>query len=696
MSLTVALKTAASGLNVAQASLRTVSDNISNVNTPGYVRKEIVQRPLVVNGAGMGVTIEGVRRITDSYLQVASLAAAADAGKNGAIAQYLDNAQGMFGNPSAESFYFNRLDKAYSAFETAANDPTSTLMRGQAIAAIQDFLGETNRINDQLSDLNMTVETKIVADIETINDLLIQINQQNADITRARLQGADSSGSENIQSQMLDELSKLMSVRVVDRENGGVTIRSPEGVLLAGDGAAKLSYVRLDSTPGYISALTAESTVAKPIQVTSGEVRGLLDLRNDFIPGMRDQLGEFASRAVERINAAHNNSVAFPAPETLTGRETGLDVDTAIEGFTGVARMASVNSDGSLIDPPGEIVIDFDNGDVNGTGFTNVADLLAELDALTGGTSDFTDGVMTLDGGGNGIAILDDSSNNAGRGFSHFFGLNDLVRSTGITSYETGLQGTSNHGFSSGTITFQISQADGRPIRQVAFPAPGAGDMNSLVTALNDTSTGVGAYGSFSLNSSGALTFTGSQPLNARISVVTDTTERGVDGPSISQVFGLGILERVDRSNRFKLDADIVASPLKMALGKLDFSEVGVATTPKVIRAGDGRGAMSIASSGEVSLQFQAVGSLGAVQTTVATYAAQFGGSIGRDAEGAETRKEAALSVQAEALTRRQSVEGVNLDEELVNLTTYQQAFNASARMIQAAKDMLDVLVNMV
>jgi len=52
-------------------------------------------------------------------------------------------------------------------------------------------------------------------------------------------------------------------------------------------------------------------------------------------------------------------------------------------------------------------------------------------------------------------------------------------------------------------------------------------------------------------------------------------------------------------------------------------------------------------------------------------------------------------SVQAEAINRRQSVEGVNLDEELVRLTTYQQAYTASARMIQAAKDLFDVLSNL-
>ena len=47
-------------------------------------------------------------------------------------------------------------------------------------------------------------------------------------------------------------------------------------------------------------------------------------------------------------------------------------------------------------------------------------------------------------------------------------------------------------------------------------------------------------------------------------------------------------------------------------------------------------------------------------------------------------------------MNRRQAVEGVNLDEELVRMTTYQQAFNASARMIQAAKELFDVLTNIV
>ena len=74
----------------------------------------------------------------------------------------------------------------------------------------------------------------------------------------------------------------------------------------------------------------------------------------------------------------------------------------------------------------------------------------------------------------------------------------------------------------------------------------------------------------------------------------------------------------------------------------------------------------------------------------------QHGGDLGQKASAADSASTAAQSVQTEATTRLQSVEGVNLDEELVNLTTFQQAYNASARLVQASKDMINTLLDMV
>ena len=698
MTLGIALKTATTGLQAAQTSLRAVSDNIANVNTPGYVRKAVNQEQQVVDGAGAGVRINGIQRVTDQYLQVASLSAASDAKRWSAVSQYLDNAQSLFGDPSAEGFFFNRLDKVFGAFATAADDPSSTLLRSQALSNIQDFLSEADRINSQIVALGGTIETQIGAGVERASSLLDEISRLNLEIKRASLVGGDASGSESIQSQLLDELAGLMNIRTAPRAGGGVDVRSIEGVLLAGDGAAKLTYNVSDTTPGYITAQPAGGSNQQPVQLASGLLRGLMDLRDEDLPKIYDQLGEFTSRAVDQLNAAHNASAAYPPSATLAGRATGLDLTSAVTGFTGTSTIAVVNAQGVM---QRTVAINFTAGtiSVNGgaasafTPATFQADLNTALAGM--GSASFAGGALTLNAsGGLGLAIDEGTSQKAGRGFSHFFGLNDLVKANGFTNYATGLQAASAHGFTpGGQLTLRLSTPDGRPERDVAVTVPAGPLMSDLLNTLNNTATGVGLYGSFSLDANGVLGFAGSPPSNAELSIVTDNTQRGVGGPSISQLFGLGTQARATRAGRFEVTPALLADPTKVSMGKVD---VAAAVGTVAIRPGDGRGALALSTTGDVPILFQAAGALGQVTMTVSRYASEFGGAVGRAAAVAESRQASAKAVGIEATSRRQAVEGVNLDEELVNLTTYQQAFSASARMIQAASDMFDTLLGIV
>jgi flagellar hook-associated protein 1 FlgK len=218
--------------------------------------------------------------------------------------------------------------------------------------------------------------------------------------------------------------------------------------------------------------------------------------------------------------------------------------------------------------------------------------------------------------------------------------------------------------------------------------------VGDLVNALNSNSGGVGLYGQFSLDAQGRLTFAGAQPTNATLSVVQDTTQRGgPGGPSISQLFGIGPAERSTRTDQFQVDPAIAGDPTRLAFAKVDLTASGA---QPAIRPGDATGALALAGSGDLNTRFGAAGGLGALTMTVSRYASEFSGSIGRDAADAGSRKDSADAVKTEANSRLQATESVNLDEELVNLTTYQQAFNASARMIQATKDLFDVLTNLI
>ncbi|MBV9509924.1 MAG: flagellar hook-associated protein FlgK, partial [Caulobacteraceae bacterium] len=84
------------------------------------------------------------------------------------------------------------------------------------------------------------------------------------------------------------------------------------------------------------------------------------------------------------------------------------------------------------------------------------------------------------------------------------------------------------------------------------------------------------------------------------------------------------------------------------------------------------------------------------ISTTVTQYAALLGGTLGDQASAAANAAASATAVQTEANTQLQSVEGVNINQELVNLTTYQQAYSASARLVTANQDMFTALMTMV
>ena len=701
MSLTLSLQTAATGLQAAQAALTAVSDNIANVNTPGYVRKQVIQQQLVVDGRGAGVDIVGIQRVTNQYLQTASMTAASDSSRYSVYSDFLDNAQSLFGDPSGSDYFFNLPDQISANFASAADDPSSSLLRGQALNTIGNFLDQANRINTQVAALGTTVDSKVSDDVSQVNDLLSQIDKLNTDISRAKIGGGDATGSENIQSQLLNQLSTLMNVKVSPRDQGGVTVRSTEGVLLAGDGASTLTYNASATTPGYITATTPGGVpTPTPITLASGEIRGLLDLRNTKLPGISDQLGEFISRTAQQLNAASNASTAFPPPTSLTGRDTGLDLPTAVSGFTGQTTVAVTNSSGVVQQ---KVAIDFTAGtmSVNGgaaTAFTP-ANFLAQLNTGLGasGSASFSNGALTIAAtGSNGVAIDAGTAQKAGQGFSQFFGLNDVISPTGVSNFDTGLSATDANGFTPGDqLTLRLSTAAGNPLRDVTVTVPPAGSptVGDLVNALNNSATGVGLYGSFTLDAQGALTFTGVPPQNATLSVVSDNTQRGAGGPSVSQLFGIGIAARSARASGYQVNQVMAADPTRLPFGTLNLA---AAAGQPALAPGDGSGALALSQAGQNTTLFKAAGDLGAVNMTLQDYAAQFGGSIGRDAATAASQSASATAVQTQADAKRQSVEGVNLDEELVALTTYQQAYSANARMVQAARDLFDILNNLI
>jgi flagellar hook-associated protein 1 FlgK len=701
-SLNSILNNASSGLQVSQTALKVVSDNVANVNTTGYVRKTVDQTALVSGTTGAGVSVADVKRITDQYLEAASYSANGGSSAAAAVAGSMDQAQSLFGDPSADGSLFSNLDSVFSAFSSLAANP-STSGNAAAVSAASQFFNQASSISQSLQGLSTQADAKIGTDVATVNQLLTQIDQLNTDISRGSVGGGDVTGAQNQQGQLVNQLSSLMNIKVSSTSQGGVTILASDGTSLVGPaGASSLAYDSSGPTGTLSITNTTGVTSAFDGKITSGEIGGLLQLRNVDLPAVSSQLGSLTSGVADQLNAIHNAYSAVPPPTTLTGQTTGIDLPTAISGFTGKTTIALVNTSTEALDH--SVAIDFtaktirvDGGAATSFTASNFLSTLNSAMASTGATAGYTNGVLSLSSNSStaGIAIQDDATTpatNAGQGFSQFFGLNNLVSSSAITNYDTGLTATSPSGFPAGqTVTLQVSDANGNKLKDVTVTTPSGGTVADLMTALNATNGGVGAYGSFSLDGNGALTFT-PNTTGTNLSVVTDNTSNTAAKVSVSQLFGIGAATRSAAATTFSVRTDIVQNPNNLAVAQLDLS---AGAGDPVLASGDASGADALGQAGLASLSFDAVAGIPATTSTLSHYAASISSVIGNAASAADTAKTTQATIASNATSALSSTEGVSIDQELINLTTYQQAYNASARMVQAANDLYTTLLNM-
>ncbi|SDL79751.1 flagellar hook-associated protein FlgK [Maricaulis salignorans] len=713
MSLNGIIGSALSGLSASQAGLNSAANNVANVNTPGYARTEAVLQALNVGGVAMGVQVAGISRIADVYLQAASIRAISAGEAARVQADGLDKVQSQFGKLDDEGSMFARLSRAFSSLSQASVDPSQSVARLSAAADLQAFFDETNRLSLMIGDQRKDADAQIQAAVQRTNEILSELSGLNASAQSVSVAGGDTSGIANRQSELLDELSGYVDIRTETKAGGRLVIRTGDGVALVETGVTQLEYTPTGSgaygvSYGQILVQPPNGAEARELSghIQSGKLFGLLDLRDRILPEIADELAELTAGAADALNLAHNNSASYPAPQSLTGRNTGL-VAADLHSFTGATTLAVTAASGTLVK---RVDIDFDAGTLSVDGGaavaigTTVGSLTTAINTALGGdgSATFANGVLTLAAStaGNGVATLEDAttpSDRAGRGFSHFFGLNDLVSSSRPGFFETGLSAADAHQFTTGTsLSFQITTPDGRPSGTIDIPMVTGQTVGDAVTALNNTTTGLGRYATFTLDSDGKLSSvpkTGYDGFD--LNLTGDDTSRSGTGVSFSQLFGIGLAATAGRSEVFSVNNAIRSDSSKLALGQLNLDAATVAGD-LVLTSGDARGGQLLQSAMTSTRSFDAAGSINAANSSLQDYAARLAGSVGSRAARAESEAASADVLRTTAQTKRSNVEGVSLDEELAAMTLYQQSYNASARMLQAAKEMTDTLMSIV
>ena len=725
MSLSAATSTALSGLSTSQAGLRATANNITNVNTEGYDRRVVELQSRLLGNVGAGVEVADIKRVVDQFLEVQLLGASSESSRYQVMVTAFERLEAVLGAPEDNSSFNGRLDKLFVTIGAMAMEPDSMIRRKTAVIDIQTWGDEVSRLADKIQELRKDADREIVTAIADVNAQTKRIFDLNSQIVVEQKLGRTSATLEEQRGSALSKLAEYMDISTFSMSSGLLGVTGARGMVLVDSGYRALEY-----TPaGTISTATQFSQIeVKKVDKdtgltfgtgsafdpnrTSGRLDGLLTIRDVTLPNFSKSLGEMAGGVVDQLNGVHNNSIAVPPLTTMTGRNTGL-ISTDVMGFTGEMTFAALDASDNYA---ARVVVDFDAMTINngggavaigGTG--SIGDFVTAMNGASGfngaATLAFSTGQMTFAvGTAAGVGTIQDATDpslRGGRGFSHFFGLNDLVGAVEPPHFDTGLTAASTHSLIAGkTTTLQFKGPENQVAVSFDLTTTNINlrgtTLQSVLDELNST-TAMGNYVTFALNSAGAMVATPAAGFEAYSIVATsDTSARGNSNQSLTDLFGLGDKYVMDAARTVKVIDAITAEPVKMALGQLDVSAGAIAGTIPAISAGDNRGAVALHQTANASVNFSAAGGLAAVSSTLSDYAGSVIADIANSGAIVEQLGMDRTAYEEEIKARVSDVSGVNIDEEMANMILFQNAFSAAARIVATVQEMYDDLMRVV
>src|SRR5579875_2563333 len=339
MAIDLTLSIAARALTVDQAALGVIGNNIANVNTPGYSRQVPVLSAASEQGGGSfhldgGVLLQSVQQILDPFVAQRLLAATTDAAQKNAVATQLTALVAQL-DDLGDSSLTTLLGNFFAAASAVANQPQDLAARQGLLGAANALANEFNRRSALLAQLQQHADDQIVGDATQANDDLAQIAQLNADLAQ-----------------------KIGITTQEDPTTGEVTVASTAGpVLVAGGTVVNGIATQPDpSNPKTLSGNTLHQVVLQtpsgalvdvPAVFASGEIGGLLAVRDGNLPTASQNLDTLASALATAVNAVQTQPGALDLngqPTTGVPLFNGSSASTLAVAITDPSKIAAALS----------------------------------------------------------------------------------------------------------------------------------------------------------------------------------------------------------------------------------------------------------------------------------------------------------------------------------------------------------------
>jgi len=658
------------GLTAAQTALSTTGNNITNANTAGYSRERVnlVTLKEQYSGGGYlgsGVNVDSITRVVEQF--TIDQLRTNTASFNGADSQYSQYSQLDSLLADQSTGISSVMQGVFDAIQQASQDPTSVATRQVVLSSAGNLSQRLNTLYAQLQSQSSVINDQLTSLTGQVTNLAAGIAKLNQNIAAAP------GGTKNPPNDMLDQrdelikqLSELVDVKAVQQSDGMMNVFIGNGQsLVVGTQAATLSTAPSVSDPTKLEVVFGVSGSASGQQIgnllTGGKLGGLLQYRNNGLSSALNTLGRIALTFADTMNQQQKLGL------DLNGN-FGNNIFTDINSTA--AQQARVVPASTNTSASNQLAVSITN-----TANLTASDYQLNFSSATAYTlTRISDGVAV---GAGAIGALP-----ATIATPDGFQIN--IASGALAAGDRFLIQPTRQASRDIAVALQKPEelAFAQPIRtDAALTNSGGGAIsagNVLATRL----------ASGALQSTFATANTLSPPLLVRFTSATAYTILNNTNPAAPVALVPPITGTITPgqdnvvtindpvSGNAVYQFTLSGNPATNDQFTIGFNQTG---------SSDNRNAVAL---GNLKLAKTVGGNL----TFSDSYGQLVSGVGSRTAE-LKINRDAADTLLTQAQANRDSVSGVNLDEEAANLVKFEQAYNASAQVISISRSLFDTLL---
>jgi flagellar hook-associated protein 1 FlgK len=646
-----------------QTNIEVIGHNIANVNTPGYSRQKVLLEtgtPLTtfVGQMGTGVKAVGVQREYDKYINAQLNFEKQILGNWEAQDYNFQRIEGIF-NETSEYGLSATMNEFWNAWQALADNSSGRAERVGLLSIGETLAGDFNKMYEELQTIQTDINSSVKEGVDDINALVDQIVELNEKISSIELGEVQANDLRDQRDARLDELAEKIGCTSFEDDVGQTTIFLENGNPLVQGRMGWHLVVDVDPTNSNFYDVSWDDGTGTLTNITGsinrGELSGLLEMRDTVISTYLKKVDKLAAGIINEVNKLHYYGYGLDS-STENNFFNPLSVSTDISADnTGGASISA----GTVYD---NTVLTLDDYEIRFTAADRYTVYnVTENTAVTAGYVINADNntIYFDEGGGELTATLGTGNYNASEMAAE---IERALEAAGALDYTVTYDATAESFAISGSANFDILWQSGNG---------GAGSLAAETLGFDGTADDSGAAG---YTSDFAANHTYISGHNISFEGITVAITDGATGPASGDIFTVNSTEGAAKNTT-------VNSVIVNDVNKIAASEDSVGD--------DNLNALAIAALRDGNY----------MNNHTSTFDSYYNGVVGEVGVEVNSSSRTLLYKQTmidQLTTRKESISGVNLDEEMANLIRYQQAYTAAARMIGAVDEMLTELLNII